>query len=265
MHNPSRFTINLPDDSIFLLPQDPKRYSFTINGIEWGTGKYFMDLAEISKSDLYCYLRCKKVLDVDVYIQTNGTWNIPSISLLNSHPQHFRVVKEIINGKSMLSPAFSTKFMSSYVAHQFAGPYDEFTKEYIDFDKTYHPRDYFDIRKNWYCYASKGDALYHRYIASSRWKKRSDACKEAAGHFCQVCGQGGVAEGLYVPLVGLHTHHLTYEHIYDEYDIDLLVVCAECHRYLHERYDGTDKDPRKLRGSFKKLYEHRQNILAGRR
>ena len=56
-------------------------------------------------------------------------------------------------------------------------------------------------------------------------------------------------------------HHLTYEHLYDEYDTDLLVCCEECHEQLHNEFDGTEYDPRTLKGSNKMLLRHREKIL----
>lgn len=64
---------------------------------------------------------------------------------------------------------------------------------------------------------------YHTYLDSKDWKhRRRDIRKRAHGN-CERCHLGNADD----------VHHLTYERIGHEYPSDLLVVCRECHEYLH--------------------------------
>lgn len=61
-----------------------------------------------------------------------------------------------------------------------------------------------------------------------RWKERARQIRELDGNKCAICG----AKGL------LHVHHLSYPpapfHLWDSLDNELVSLCPECHRKVHE-------------------------------
>jgi len=63
---------------------------------------------------------------------------------------------------------------------------------------------------------------YKTYIRSPQWKERSFVTKQARKNRCHRCGISG-------KIAHLHTHHLTYEHLGNEYKEELEVLCDYCH------------------------------------
>ncbi|PQO28079.1 hypothetical protein C5Y96_17050 [Blastopirellula marina] len=73
---------------------------------------------------------------------------------------------------------------------------------------------------------------YEDYLGSDEWRAiRRAKVQQAAGR-CERCSANDCQEDR-----GDHMHHLTYAHIYDEANHmdDLMLVCKECHEYLHGR------------------------------
>jgi len=68
---------------------------------------------------------------------------------------------------------------------------------------------------------------YHEYIKSDAWKVRSHQAKVKAGYHCQLCGKSSNDHNL-------HTHHNNYEHLGQELETDLIVLCNDCHKKHHE-------------------------------
>lgn len=65
---------------------------------------------------------------------------------------------------------------------------------------------------------------YREYLRTSEWRARRLVALERAEHRCQVCNTPE----------RLDVHHRTYEHIGEERDEDLLVLCRGCHGLFHE-------------------------------
>lgn len=61
-----------------------------------------------------------------------------------------------------------------------------------------------------------------------RWKERARQIRELDGHKCALCGATGL----------LHVHHLSYPpapyHLWDSTDNELVTLCPDCHRKVHE-------------------------------
>ena len=67
---------------------------------------------------------------------------------------------------------------------------------------------------------------YNEYLNSSTWRNKSNAAKSRAGYRCQLCNASpGVNK--------LHSHHRTYERLGHEDEMDLTVLCEDCHKYFH--------------------------------
>lgn len=64
---------------------------------------------------------------------------------------------------------------------------------------------------------------YTEYINSRQWKQRAAAMVARANFRCQRCGSTRT----------LNVHHLTYEHLGDEWPQDLIVLCRKCHKEEH--------------------------------
>lgn len=65
---------------------------------------------------------------------------------------------------------------------------------------------------------------YREYLRSETWQKKRSQRLAMDGFKCQMCGSGK----------NLHVHHITYEHFSAEPIHDLITVCDNCHRKIHE-------------------------------
>jgi len=68
---------------------------------------------------------------------------------------------------------------------------------------------------------------YINYLKSRHWTKISTETKERYGNKCQICG---IMERLQV-------HHITYDHIGNEYPFELVPLCNKCHGDVHKKND----------------------------
>lgn len=66
------------------------------------------------------------------------------------------------------------------------------------------------------------EQVYLDYINSPAWKRRAEIAKTKAGSRCERCGRSKYSRPLTV-------HHLTYEHLGNEKDDELQVLCHPCH------------------------------------
>lgn len=68
---------------------------------------------------------------------------------------------------------------------------------------------------------------YHDYIRSPEWQERRRQFFESGpGTRCYCCHRGRRP--------GFHVHHRTYKRLGQEYDADLLLVCPDCHKLIHD-------------------------------
>ena len=65
---------------------------------------------------------------------------------------------------------------------------------------------------------------YQDYLNNWLWEERKAFLLKNSGYRCELCGSGK----------NLTVHHITYDRIGAEKDSDLLVVCRNCHRQIHE-------------------------------
>ncbi|MBP7241777.1 hypothetical protein [Amaricoccus sp.] len=64
---------------------------------------------------------------------------------------------------------------------------------------------------------------YEAYLLSDEWRTKRSLVLERDGDLCQGCRQRPATQ----------VHHLTYEHMLDEFLFELVSVCDECHARLH--------------------------------
>jgi hypothetical protein len=64
---------------------------------------------------------------------------------------------------------------------------------------------------------------YAAYLASEEWAARRDKVMQRAGGFCEGCRAQPATE----------VHHLTYEHVTQEFLFELVAICGDCHARFH--------------------------------
>ncbi|MGG5488237.1 HNH endonuclease [Gaetbulibacter sp. PBL-D1] len=66
---------------------------------------------------------------------------------------------------------------------------------------------------------------YHNYLLSEKWKIKKDKVLLRDNYTCKNCNSN----------IDLEIHHLHYENVFNENLDDLITVCSECHKKLHEK------------------------------
>lgn len=64
---------------------------------------------------------------------------------------------------------------------------------------------------------------YREYLKSDQWLHRRDLVLERDQYKCQACLCNKATQ----------VHHLTYNHVYEEFMYELTSVCESCHRRIH--------------------------------
>jgi hypothetical protein len=67
---------------------------------------------------------------------------------------------------------------------------------------------------------------YDTYLQSVEWKVKKTEVLIRDSHRCQSCGN----------TTHLHVHHITYKRLGNENIDDLVTVCRQCHKELHDYY-----------------------------
>ncbi|SRR6266849_6211614 len=73
---------------------------------------------------------------------------------------------------------------------------------------------------------SGGDGFkreYDIYLSTPSWQAKRAKVMKRAGGLCEGCLERNATQ----------VHHLTYDHIFDEFMFELVAVCDECHARLH--------------------------------
>ena len=66
---------------------------------------------------------------------------------------------------------------------------------------------------------------YENYIHSSKWRRRRARALMLGNYQCAKCGARNK----------LQVHHLSYQHLGNELDCELMVLCHSCHQRVHGR------------------------------
>lgn len=66
-------------------------------------------------------------------------------------------------------------------------------------------------------------AKYEAYLRTPQWRAIRDAVLKRANGVCEGCGKQRATQ----------VHHLTYEHICNEFLWELRAVCRDCHQRVH--------------------------------
>lgn len=67
-------------------------------------------------------------------------------------------------------------------------------------------------------------AWYDSYLRSERWRITRQQILSRANGICEGCGEDEPKE----------VHHMTYEHVGNEFNWELRAVCEDCHQRFHE-------------------------------
>ena len=89
---------------------------------------------------------------------------------------------------------------------------------------------------------------YERYLLTNKWKSIRLNIFERDHFCCKRCGKK-------FRIDKLNAHHLTYKHVFkeDEYDKDLVTLCWECHKIIHNNKEENMKFLIKIGHNIKKL------------
>lgn len=60
------------------------------------------------------------------------------------------------------------------------------------------------------------------YYRSPEWKEKRNKIMQRDNYTCQVCGDKAT-----------DVHHLNYNNLFDEWDIELVALCRHCHKKYH--------------------------------
>lgn len=89
---------------------------------------------------------------------------------------------------------------------------------------------------------------YGEYMQSSVWAARRRRYFAAHPRRCRVCGVGVNADDL------IHLHHLSYEHMGNEPDGDLMALCEKHHASVHDFHSRSGDSLREATATFVDLY-----------
>ena len=65
---------------------------------------------------------------------------------------------------------------------------------------------------------------YDAYLKSPEWKRKSELVIKRAKQLCEGC----------LTRKAIQVHHLSYEHVGEEFLFELVAVCTVCHERLHQ-------------------------------
>lgn len=67
--------------------------------------------------------------------------------------------------------------------------------------------------------------LYRAYLRSHEWALKRAKVMRRAGHRCEGCGDHPATD----------VHHLSYEHVTQEFLFELVALCTGCHERIHQQ------------------------------
>ncbi len=71
---------------------------------------------------------------------------------------------------------------------------------------------------------------YRGYLKTEEWKMKSSEAKQRASFTCELCG----CHEDELKDAKLEVHHVSYVRLGYEKPEDLVVLCSDCHRKIHE-------------------------------
>ena len=86
--------------------------------------------------------------------------------------------------------------------------------------------------------------MYDEYMHSEDWLQKRMQRLQMDNFQCQICGTAK----------NLRVHHITYAHIRNEPMEDLVTLCDECHRKVHENDINTQGHPVNIFGEIEEFF-----------
>lgn len=107
----------------------------------------------------------------------------------------------------------------------------EFNEEFRE-DQYRRTLEAFDARRE----AERSDWFqkYDEYLATPAWEARRAAVMKRSAGLCEGCRERPATQ----------VHHLTYEHVFDEFLWELVAICNSCHKRIHPHMGGDQKCPK---------------------
>jgi len=69
---------------------------------------------------------------------------------------------------------------------------------------------------------------YNAYLQTTEWRMRRQAVLTRDNYLCQGCRVRRATQ----------VHHLTYDHVGNEFLFELVAICETCHTRLHDKQDN---------------------------
>lgn len=66
---------------------------------------------------------------------------------------------------------------------------------------------------------------YNDYLKTPAWRNRRELVLKRANNICEGCGKNRATE----------VHHMTYDHIRNEFLWELVAICRPCHERFHDK------------------------------
>lgn len=76
-------------------------------------------------------------------------------------------------------------------------------------------------------------AKYDAYLQTPEWRMRRAKVMSRCGGACEGCLEKSATE----------VHHLTYDHVFDEFLFELVGMCANCHSRIHINRNSESESP----------------------
>lgn len=122
--------------------------------------------------------------------------------------------------------------MNQPISHARIKSDPEFTGQRIfDFDEELEARFTAKIveqsESDWHAKRKAFLSEYGQYLRSAGWAMKRQKVFERCNGVCEGCSEAPATE----------VHHLTYEHVYEEFLFELVGLCKACHDRIHPDRD----------------------------
>lgn len=74
------------------------------------------------------------------------------------------------------------------------------------------------LKRHYELQEEAGGVAYRRYLKSAEWAEKRRRVLQRAGGLCEGCRENPAKD----------IHHLTYQHVYNEFLFELVALCREC-------------------------------------
>lgn len=90
-------------------------------------------------------------------------------------------------------------------------------------------------------------AKYIAYLNSPQWKRKRRQKAKEQDYFCEICGLKLKK--------GFHIHHKHYKTLKREAMTDLLFLCSDCHKIVHEQMKERERAEKTQKVEKKSIFD----------